>query len=176
MYFKAVGRIVARVIMRRAISSAAARGRTLGSNRVKSSNSRSRVKEKGKTFIRGFSARYSEASELAEEIGEIKEEAREVVEGAYYEALDIMFSMCANAGQETVFDDYIIEAFGRQLNRTRLKDSWQDVDIGEYMAFMGEIVETGNQIMSEAFDEANSMMDEIDDIKEEIASIREDRE
>lgn len=176
MYFVAIGRAVARVVIRNTVSKLSSRGsnRVFGSRNVKNSSSRNAVRERGKGFLKGFGSKFEARSELAEEIGELKEEAYEVVESAYYEALDTMFNMCANPGQDTVFENYIIEEFAKGVKRTRLRDGWEDVDIGEYMTFMGEIVEVGNQIMSEAYDEANSLMDEVDDIKDEIASMKED--
>lgn len=180
MFYRAIGRVVARAVVSKTVSRVASRGLTsgrFGSRNFKSTSERSRVREKSRSFIRGFGGvRFSETSELSEEIGELKEEAFETVESAYYDAMDTMYAMCANEGQETVFEEYIIEAFARAMKQTKLREQWEDVDIGEYMAFMGEIVEEGNNIMADAYDEANSLIDEIDDIKDEIQSLAEEFE
>jgi hypothetical protein len=48
------------------------------------------------------------------------------------------------------------------------------VDIGEYMVFMGEIVETGNQIMSEACDDAAGLVDQADDAEADLDQLEEE--
>jgi hypothetical protein len=64
--------------------------------------------------------------------------------------------------------------FASAMESTEIGDDWPDVDIGEYMAFMGEIVEAGNAIMSEAFDEAASLKGEADDAEADFESLEEE--
>ena len=117
---------------------------------------------------------FGAASELAEEIGELYEEAGEIVEAAFYEAMDTMYGMCANAGQDSVFFSYVMPDFASAMESTEIGDDWPDVDIGEYMYFMGEIVEAGNAIMSEAFDEAASLQGEAEDAEADLEDQAED--
>jgi hypothetical protein len=60
------------------------------------------------------------------------------------------------------------------MDSTEIGDDWPDVDIGEYMYFMGEIVEAGNAIMAEAFDEAASLKGEADDAEADLDSLEEE--
>jgi vacuolar-type H+-ATPase subunit H len=110
-------------------------------------------------------------------------EARELVREAYNDALDTMESMVGNEGQQVVFNDYVVPAFREA--RGPVKDGWTEVDIGEYMDFMGEIVEEGNSIMSEAYEEAQEMLSELEEFadgfgdgysREERRERREDRD
>lgn len=77
----------------------------------------------------------------------------QIIQEGLSEALSTMQSMCANEGQTSVYDSYVVDAF-QQNAQASPEDGWEDVDIGGYMDFMGEIVETGNQIMQAAYDEA----------------------
>jgi hypothetical protein len=77
-----------------------------------------------------------------------------IIAEALQEALDTMLSMVANNGQEVVYADYIFPAFVRNAAISRLDDGWEEVDVGKYMAFVGLIVQEGNDIMSTAFQEA----------------------
>jgi hypothetical protein len=88
-------------------------------------------------------------------------EAREIVNEAFMEAIDTMQAMVGNAGQQTVFNDYVVPAF--QDAKGPIEDGWNDVDIGEYMDFMGEIVEEGNNIMADAYDEAQEILSELEE-------------
>jgi hypothetical protein len=54
------------------------------------------------------------------------------------------------------------------VSETTIEEGWDDVDIGEYMSFMGEIVAEGNAIMEAAYQEAQSIAAEIEDIEAEI--------
>ena len=110
-------------------------------------------------------------------------EARELVRQAYNDALDTMESMVGNEGQAVVFNDYVVPAFREA--RGPVQDGWGGVDIGEYMDFMGEIVEEGNAIMEEAYDEAQEMLSELEETadaagdgysQEERRERREDRD
>jgi hypothetical protein len=93
-------------------------------------------------------------------------EAREVVREGLEDALDIMAGMLGNAGQEAIFEDYVEPAFIE--NTGPIRDGWSDVDIGEYMDFMGEIVDEGNSIMSDAYSEAEDILSEIEEALEEF--------
>jgi vacuolar-type H+-ATPase subunit H len=88
-------------------------------------------------------------------------EAREVVNEALQEALATMEGMCANEGQLSVFGSYVAPAF--EDAKGSVDNGWTDVDIGEYMDFMGEIVEEGNSIMSDAYDEAQEILSELEE-------------
>lgn len=169
IFFRAIGRSVARAIISRSASRMGARGYN------KSYSQRSAVRERARLSLRLASrGKYGAASELAEEIGELYEEAAETVEAAFYEAMDTMFGMTANPGQETVFSDHVIPAFSQEMESTEIGEPWNDVDIGEYMAFMGEIVEAGNAIMAEAFDEAASLQGEADDAEADLEALEEE--
>ena len=111
---------------------------------------------------RTASARAAAAEELAEEIAELIQEAEDTIINAYIEAIVTMISMVGNSGQGTVMDTRVIPAFEEAFASSDPETGWEDVDIGEYMVFMGEIVEEGNSIMSEAYDEAASLLSEAD--------------
>jgi hypothetical protein len=169
-FARAIGRSVARAVLSRSVSRIASRGvqRRASFSR---SEMRSRARSVLRTATRGF---YGLADELAEEIGELYEEASEIVEAAFYTAMDTMYEMCGNAGQETVFFDAVIPAFADEMDNTEIGEQWGDVDIGEYMVFMGEIVEAGNAIMAEAFDEAASLKDEADDAEADLEELEQE--
>jgi len=93
-------------------------------------------------------------------------EAREVIREGLSNALDTMADMVGNEGQGVVFDDYVEPAFIE--NTGPIRDGWSDVDIGEYMDFMGEIVDEGNSIMSDAYSEAEDILSEIEEALEEF--------
>lgn len=76
----------------------------------------------------------------------------EIVGAAFDDALSTMEGMCVNPGQEAVFMDHVVPEFEGALASSSSEAGWDAVDIGEYMDFMGEIVEAGNQIMSEAYE------------------------
>ena len=163
-FARAVGRAVARAVISRGVSSMATRG---ASRRSFTSRSEMRNTARGALRVATRGA-FGAASELAEEIGELYEEAGEIVEAAFYEAMDIMYEMCGNAGQESVFFDQVIPAFADEMENTQIGEDWSGVDIGEYMVFMGEIVEAGNAIMEEAFGEAAGLADEAVDAEVEL--------
>lgn len=169
IFARAVGRVVSRMVVRSTTSRMTSRGYSRGTS------NRSTVRQQARSALRFATAgRLGEIGELAEEIGELYEEANELIEGAYYEAMDTMYGMCANPGQETVFFNYIIDAFAAEMENTELGEQWNDVDIGEYMAFMGEIVETGNQIMSAAYDEAAGLASEAEDVEADLEALEEE--
>ena len=92
-------------------------------------------------------------------------EARSVVKEGLEEALSTMEDMVANAGQQSVFNSYVQPQFVENA-QAPVEDGWEDVDIGEYMDFMGEIVEEGNQIMAEAYDQAQEILSELEEAAE----------
>lgn len=169
-FARAIGRSVARAVISRSVSRMATRGI---SRRSPTSRSEMRNTARGalRAATRGF---YGAADDLAEEIGELYEEASQIVEAAFYEAMDTMYEMCGNPGQETVFFDYVVPGFADEMDNTEIGEQWNDVDIGEYMAFMGEIVEAGNAIMAEAFEEAEGLKDEADDAEIDLEELEEE--
>jgi hypothetical protein len=88
-------------------------------------------------------------------------EARELVDEAFQEALGMMEGMCGNEGQLSVFGSYVAPAFADA--KGPIQEGWNNVDIGEYMDFMGEIVEEGNSIMSDAYDQAQEILSELEE-------------
>ena len=100
-------------------------------------------------------------------------EARDIVREGLQDALSTMEGMIGNAGQQSVYNDYVVPAFIE--NTGRIEDGWTDVDIGEYMDFMGEIVEEGNSIMADAYDEAQEILSEIER-EMELYGVNEDLE
>jgi hypothetical protein len=141
----------------RAIARSAAR------NNAKSSLRSSAIRSRG--FRTQLGVR---TAELVEEAAELEQRAGDIIEAAYYEAIDTMQGMIGNAGQQTVFNDHVIPAFADGVATTSIQEGWDDIDIGEYMSFMGEIVAEGNAIMSAAYDEAQSLAAEAEDIESEI--------
>lgn len=76
--------------------------------------------------------------------------AQQIIESALLRAKETMKSMCANEGQTSVIINSIIPDF--ELNAyASPEEGWQDVDAGEYMTFVGQIVEAGNSIMKAAY-------------------------
>lgn len=88
-------------------------------------------------------------------------EVQEIINSAFEDALSTMESMVGNEGQQSIFDTYVVEAF--RDNKTSIKEGWTDVDIGDYMDFMGDIVGEGNDIMAEAYAEAEELLNEIEE-------------
>lgn len=172
-FARAIGRSVARAVLARSVSRMASKGLSNRFNR--SASDRNNMRNTARSVLRASTrGLYGAASELAEEIGELYEEAGEVVEAAFYDAMDTMYGMCGNAGQESVFFSYVMPGFADEMDNTEIGEQWNDVDIGEYMVFMGEIVEAGNAIMSEAFDEAASLKGEADDAEADLESLEEE--
>ena len=98
--------------------------------------------------------------EIAEAVG-----PRMIVYGALDDALQTMEGLCANEGQQATYEKYIPEAFREQtLVVVRGTDyEWDPIDIGfPMMDYMGEIIEEGNQIMTEACEEATELEEEIE--------------
>jgi hypothetical protein len=157
------------IFFRSAVSGLARRlGQSFAKRNAMRTNARTQLRIRAGR--RGFGAR---AAELVEEAAELEQEAQDVVEAAFYEAMDTMYGMCGNPGQESIFSSQIVPAFAEEVGNTSLDESWGNVDIGEYMAFMGEIVAEGNAIMSAAYDEANSLTDEASDAAGEAEELDE---
>lgn len=91
--------------------------------------------------------------------------ARQVVRDGLIEALTTMENMVGNEGQQSIFDSYVSPAFIENIGP--IDDGWIDVDIGEYMDFMGEIVGVGNLIMQEAYELAQEILSELEEYLEE---------
>jgi hypothetical protein len=64
-------------------------------------------------------------------------------------AISEMQDMCANEGQSAAVE-IIIPDF-EDAAQASVEEGWQDVDCSPYCDFIGEIIEAGNQIMSEAY-------------------------
>ena len=88
-------------------------------------------------------------------------EARELVDEGFEDAISTMEGMIGNEGQQSVFDSYVVDAFAS--NKSPIKEGWTDVDIGDYMDFMGDIVDEGNSIMSDAYSEAQDIISELEE-------------
>lgn len=102
--------------------------------------------------------------EIIEEALSFIEEAEDILIESFYRAIETMASMPGNAGQASVFETYVVPAFEEMFAEAELRDGWPGVDIGEYMVFMGEIVEEGNKIMEEAYNDASSLVDDAESV------------
>lgn len=87
-----------------------------------------------------------------------------IVMEALEEVLDLLPSMCANEGQTSVIESTVIPMFKENTSAGLSNDyEWEDVDAGEYMDFVGEIVDEGNMIMEDAFSQAQEMQMELEE-------------
>lgn len=85
-----------------------------------------------------------------------------IVMEALDEVIQLMPDMCANEGQTSVIENTVIRLFVEQTATSSGDDyEWEDVDAGEYMDFVGEIVAEGNMIMEAAFSQAKEMQEEL---------------
>ena len=107
---------------------------------------------------RGSARAAAAAEELIEEAISMLEEAEDIILDAYIEAIDTMVSMVGNAGQASVMESRVIPAFEIAFSTSDPETGWNEVDIGEYMTFMGEIVGEGNAIMEAAYDDASGLI------------------
>jgi hypothetical protein len=89
-------------------------------------------------------------------------EARAIIKQGLSDALSTMQGMIGNPGQQTVYNDYVVEAF-KENAQGDIEDGFEDIDIGEYMDFMAEIVNEGNAIMAEAYQEAQDILSEAEE-------------
>lgn len=130
------------------------------SNRGKASASRARSVR----AARGRIAASQVSEELIEAALEALQEAEDIILDAYIEAITTMINMVGNVGQATVMESRVIPAFEETFGNSDPETGWEPVDIGEYMAFMGEIVEEGNSIMEVAYNDAAGLLDEAAEI------------
>lgn len=107
---------------------------------------------------RGSARAAAASNELIEEAISLLEEAEDIILDAYIEAITTMISMVGNAGQASVMESRVIPAFEVAFGSSDPETGWEDVDIGEYMAFMGEIVSEGNSIMEQAYNDAAGLI------------------
>lgn len=174
MRFRAIGRAVARIAIRAAATKLAARGLAKGIRKGvgnKSFSQRQSIRNTARVAARSLVAARTASliDELAELSEEIQEQAYAIIISAWFDAIDVMYQMTVNEGQEAVFEKYVIPYFSVALEEVDPQEpEWNNVDIGEYMYFMGEIVEVGNQIMQEACQEAEGVASEGDDIDDAI--------
>ena len=88
-----------------------------------------------------------------------------VIMEALQEVEDLLPSMCANEGQLSVIENTVIPMFQENTSQM-LQDpdfQWEDVDAGEYMDFVGEIVAEGNGIMENASEQAQEIQQELEE-------------
>lgn len=88
-----------------------------------------------------------------------------VIMEALQEVEDLLPSMCANEGQLSVIQNTVIPMFQENTSQM-LQDpdfQWEDVDAGEYMDFVGEIVAEGNGIMENASEQAQEIQQELEE-------------
>lgn len=76
--------------------------------------------------------------------------AEQIIQEALIRAIATMNNMCSNEGQTSVITNSIIPDFESNAQASP-EEGWQDVDAGEYMIFVGQIVEAGNNIMRAAY-------------------------
>lgn len=74
----------------------------------------------------------------------------EIIATALEEALSTMRAMIVNEGQASVLDNTFIPQFVRNAQASP-EQGWQSVNCYPYCDFMGETIETGNQIMERAY-------------------------
>lgn len=89
------------------------------------------------------------------------ETPKAIIQSGLAEALSTMETMCGNAGQTSVFNNHVKPNF-RENAQADVDAGWTDVDIGEYMDFMGEIVAEGNSIMQATYEYAQEVQAAID--------------
>lgn len=83
--------------------------------------------------------------------------AEQIIQDALESAIDIMLGMCSNEGQASVMNNYIIPDF-RSNAEADPYEGWSYVNAGDYMTFVGEIVEAGNAIMDSAYQIAKKIL------------------
>lgn len=85
--------------------------------------------------------------------------ANVVINQGLVDALQTMQNMVGNAGQQTIYNNYVVDEFTNTRQSINAGDEWPGVEIGQYMDFMGEIVEEGNTIMEDACLQAADIME-----------------
>jgi hypothetical protein len=91
------------------------------------------------------------------------ESPQAIIRSGLQDALDTMEGMLANPGQETVYTDYVIDAFHENASAP-VDEGWEDVELDNYMDFMGEIIAEGNMIMADTYDYAQEVQAAIDEL------------
>ena len=89
--------------------------------------------------------------DFAADLG-LNEYAREIIQGGLEEAISTMTSMTANEGQSQALQNLLPEFSA--ATAASPEDGWPGVDCNPYCDFIGEIIEEGNAIMEDAYDEA----------------------
>lgn len=84
------------------------------------------------------------------------ESPKEIIRSGLEDALSTMEGMLGNTGQETIYADYVVQAFMENA-QSDVESGWEDVELDDYMDFMGEIIAEGNAIMQDAYDYAQEM-------------------
>jgi len=80
-------------------------------------------------------------------------QAKEIIKEGLDDALNQMQNMVANEGMQTIFDTQVVPEFTNNA-KAKPEDGWTDVVLSDYMDFMGNLINEGNSIMSQAYDEA----------------------
>jgi hypothetical protein len=83
----------------------------------------------------------------------LKTQAKEIIKEGLDDALNQMQNMVANEGMQTIFDTQVVPEFTNNA-KANPEDGWTDVVLSDYMDFMGNLINEGNSIMSQAYDEA----------------------
>ena len=86
--------------------------------------------------------------------GDGGESPDEIINRGLAQAIEVMNSMIVNEGQETVLEETFIPEFVARVREIRPPLLWLDISCSPYCSFMSETVETGNQIMRAAYEEA----------------------
>lgn len=89
----------------------------------------------------------------------------EIIQEGLQEALGTMESMISNEGQSAIFESYVAPEFESAATASP-EEGWPSVDVGEYMDFMGEIVEAGNQIMEFTYEYAVDVLMQLEEYDE----------
>jgi len=89
----------------------------------------------------------------------------EIIQEGLDEALGTMESMIGNEGQGTIYESYVAPEFESAASASP-QEGWPGIDIGEYMDFMGEIVEAGNQIMEATYAYAVDVLMQLEEYDE----------
>jgi hypothetical protein len=89
---------------------------------------------------------------------------RQIVRDALEETKKLILIMPGNEGQLTVIENDGVPAFEKHAQRAIENDfEWEDVDLQDYMDFVGEIIAEGNTIMSDACEQAKEIQEEIEE-------------
>jgi hypothetical protein len=108
------------------------------------------------------------ANQLIEE--EVRQIVTEIISNGMMEALDTMGGLISNEGQLSVFETAVLPGFSESLEKSDIKVGWNAV-VTEYDEFVGGIVEEGNQIMTDAYEEALEILQEIEMAEEAFSTI-----